>query len=106
MNSAVQPSTSTADLSHCCMMLEPATCYSNAMGSTEASWGKWLIVAGLGLCAIGVLVMVLGKLGIHLGRLPGDLHIEGKNGSFHFPWVTSLVVSIVATLLLNWFTRR
>ena len=76
------------------------------MAGSETSVGKWLVLIGLGLCVLGALIMILDRLGIHLGRLPGDLHVEGKNGSFHFPWVTSLLVSVVLTLLLNWFSRR
>lgn len=76
------------------------------MTSDGSPLGKWLMLAGAGLFVVGVLTVALEKWGVSLGRLPGDLHIEGKSGSFHFPWVTSLVVSIVATLLLNWFMRK
>ena len=41
-----------------------------------------------------------------LGRLPGDLHVERDNFSFHFPIVTCLVVSAILTLVLNLFFRR
>ena len=36
-----------------------------------------------------------------IGRLPGDIRIEGKNGSFYFPIVSSLLLSAVLTILLN-----
>lgn len=72
---------------------------------------KALIVAGLVLCAAGALWWAAQKLpGLdRLGRLPGDVHVEGPRGSFHFPWVTSLVVSLALTLILNlilYFTRN
>ena len=41
-----------------------------------------------------------------LGRLPGDIHLRGKNWSFSFPIVTCIVISVVLTLLLNLFSRR
>jgi hypothetical protein len=65
---------------------------------------KLLVVTGLCLCALGLALWVGDKLG--LGRLPGDLVIKGKNSVFHFPIVTSLVVSVILTVLLNlWFRR-
>lgn len=62
---------------------------------------KLLIGAGLVLVLVGGLMLLLGKLGIHPGRLPGDIHVEGERGAFHFPVVTCVVVSIVLTVLLN-----
>ena len=40
-----------------------------------------------------------------LGRLPGDIHVEGKNGSFHFPIVTCLIASVVLPVVLNVVVR-
>jgi hypothetical protein len=62
-----------------------------------------LIILGLVLVAAGLLWPWLTKIG--LGRLPGDIHIEGENGGFYFPIVTCLVISIVLSLLL-WIFRR
>ncbi len=39
-----------------------------------------------------------------LGRLPGDIVIEGKNGRFYFPVVTCLLISVVLSLVL-WVIR-
>ncbi len=76
------------------------------MISFPSPLGKWLMLIGLGLFVLGVLTTLLARFGIHLGRLPGDIHIEGKQGSFHFPWVTSLVVSLIASWLLHWWSRK
>jgi len=54
-----------------------------------------LIVVGLVLVAAGLLV----KLGLPLGRLPGDIVIRRGNSTFYFPIVTCIVVSVVWTLL-------
>jgi DUF2905 family protein len=64
---------------------------------------RTLIILGLVLVAAGLLWPWLTKIG--LGRLPGDIHIEGENGGFYFPIVTCLVISIVLSILL-WIFRR
>jgi hypothetical protein len=64
-----------------------------------------LIFAGLVLVLIGVLVTLGDKLPIRLGRLPGDIRWEGKNGAFYFPITTSILVSLVLTLVL-WLMGR
>jgi hypothetical protein len=69
------------------------------------SLGKTLMMLGVLLVVIGAVMHFGGKF-INLGRLPGDIHFEKENFSFHFPIVTSIVVSIIATILLNLFTRR
>ena len=67
--------------------------------------GKWIVVIGLGLVVLGVLVWVVGRLGLPLGRLPGDINIQGDNFSFYFPCATSIIASIVLTLFLNLLVR-
>ena len=52
------------------------------------------------MVAFGILVTFGEKLPIRLGRLPGDIRWEGKNGSFYFPITTSIVVSIVLSAIL------
>ena len=44
-----------------------------------AAWGKWLVILGLILVLAGGLVWLLGKSGIALGRLPGDIRIERES---------------------------
>ena len=63
--------------------------------------GKFLIVIGLVIAAIGMLM----TLGVPFGRLPGDVSYRRGNFTFHFPIVTSLVVSIILTLLFTLFRR-
>ncbi|HXJ50513.1 MAG TPA: DUF2905 domain-containing protein [Burkholderiales bacterium] len=62
-----------------------------------------LIILGFVLVAAGLAWPWISKLG--LGRLPGDIRIEGEGGGFYFPIVTCLVISVVLSLLL-WFFRR
>ena len=62
-------------------------------------FGKWLILGGLILAAIGGLFLLGAKLPLRLGRLPGDIAIEGRRGSFYFPVVTCILLSVVLTLV-------
>jgi Protein of unknown function (DUF2905) len=63
------------------------------------SIGRALIGMGLLLVAAGALFLLADKLPFKLGRLPGDIVIEGKNGGFYFPLATCLLISAVVTLL-------
>ncbi len=67
--------------------------------------GKILLILGLLIAAAGAVMMIAPKIP-WLGRLPGDIHLRGKNWSFHFPIVTSIVISIVLTILFNLFSRK
>jgi hypothetical protein len=63
--------------------------------------GKALVFIGLGIAALGLLMMV----GLPFGRLPGDIVVRRGNFSFYFPLATSIVVSILLTLLLTFLKR-
>ena len=69
------------------------------------SFGKLLMLAGAVLLIAGAVFHFGGKF-LSLGRLPGDLHIERGNFSFHFPLVTSILLSIVVTIILNFIARK
>ena len=66
---------------------------------------RFLVIGGVVLILIGGGVYLAAKFGIPLGRLPGDIRIEGKNGSFYFPIVTSIVLSVLLTIILNVIIR-
>jgi hypothetical protein len=65
-----------------------------------SEFGKALIGFGLLLVAVGVIAIALGKLHIPLGRLPGDIAYRGKHGTFYFPIITCIVLSILFSLLM------
>jgi DUF2905 family protein len=70
--------------------------------------GKTLLVMGSALVGIGVLLLFGARLPYRIGRLPGDIVVQGRNGSFYFPVVTCIIVSLLFTLLmwiLNLFRR-
>ncbi|MGE0559149.1 MAG: DUF2905 domain-containing protein [Burkholderiales bacterium] len=62
---------------------------------------KWLVTLFVVLFVLGLAGPLLAKLG--LGRLPGDLQVEHRGRQFHFPFATSIILSLVLTLLL-WVT--
>lgn len=64
-----------------------------------------IIITGLVLVAIGILMTFGDRLPIKLGRLPGDIVLRGKSGTFYFPIVTCLVVSAVLSLVMWWMRR-
>ena len=70
--------------------------------------GKFLIIAGVLLVAVGLLLTAGAKFG-HLGRLPGDIVYKGKNVQFYFPVATCLLLSAVLTLVfwvISLLTKR
>ena len=62
---------------------------------------KALVFIGLGIAALGLLMM----LGLPLFRLPGDIAVKRGNFSFYFPLATSIVLSLLLTLLFSLFRR-
>jgi hypothetical protein len=62
--------------------------------------GKLLVVIGAGLVVAGVVVMLLARLHLPLGRLPGDILYRGKNTTVYFPLATSVLVSVVLSVVL------
>ena len=69
------------------------------------SIARYLMIGGVILFLIGGGVYLAVKFGIPLGRLPGDVRIEGENGLFYFPITTSILVSLVLTIVVNLIFR-
>jgi len=67
--------------------------------------GKALLGVGLLLAVIGAVLMLAGRLGLPLGRLPGDMAYRGKNVSVYFPLGTSILISIVLSVLFYLFSH-
>jgi hypothetical protein len=66
---------------------------------------RYLVIGGILLILIGGGVFLASRMGIPLGRLPGDIRIERGSGLFYFPIVTSCVLSILLTIVLNIIIR-
>ena len=67
--------------------------------------GKAFLGLGLLLAAIGAVLLLAGRFGLPLGRLPGDFAYRGKNVSFYFPLGTSILISIVLSVLFYLFSH-
>jgi hypothetical protein len=67
-------------------------------------WGKLIMFIGGSLFLLGLVFFLGGKF-LNLGKLPGDIFIQKGNFSFYFPVVTSILLSIVLTIILNLFRR-
>jgi len=65
-----------------------------------ADLGKLLIFLGAIIVVAGLVLMLLGRTNLPIGRLPGDILYRGKNTTFYFPLATSIVISVVLSLLL------
>ena len=55
---------------------------------------------GVTLAVIGGIVMLLGRTGLPLGRLPGDVLYRGKNTTFYFPLASCILLSVVLSIVL------
>jgi Protein of unknown function (DUF2905) len=69
------------------------------------SIGRYFIIGGILLIILGGLVILAGKFGLHLGHLPGDIRIEGKNGVFYFPLATCILLSLILSGILTLVSR-
>jgi uncharacterized membrane protein len=63
--------------------------------------GKILIVVGTLAIIIGILLVY--KIPIPFGRLPGDISIKGEHVQFYFPIATCIVLSILFSVLYYLF---
>jgi hypothetical protein len=70
------------------------------------SLGRLLIVAGVVLIAAGIIVLLLERAHLPMGRLPGDVIWRGKNTTVYFPIITCLLLSLLGTLVLWLLNRR
>jgi len=68
--------------------------------------GRSLVILGLIIAGIGLALMFSDRLPFKLGQLPGDVVWKGKNTTFYFPVVTSILLSVVLTLILWLIGRR
>ncbi len=67
--------------------------------------GRLLIGLGIVLLVAGGLLLLLGRTGLPLGKLPGDISYRGKNVSVYFPLGTSILLSVVLSLVFYLLSR-
>ena len=70
-----------------------------------AELGKALLWLAFLLAIVGGLLLIAGRAGLPLGRLPGDFAYRGKNVRVYFPLGTSILLSIILTVLLYLFSK-
>ncbi len=68
------------------------------------SLGMMLIIAGIGLIFMGLILVVLPKIGFF--RLPGDILVKKDGVVIFIPIVSMLLLSLFLTLILNLFFKR
>jgi len=66
-----------------------------------ADLGRLLLVFGVLLLVIGGALMFFGRF-----HLPGDLTFKSGNVTVYIPLATSIVLSVVATIVLNLVFRQ
>ncbi len=69
------------------------------------SLGRTLMILGIGIFVVGGLIFLAGKVGLPLGRLPGDITFSRGNFTCFFPLATMILVSIILTVGLNLLIR-
>ncbi len=69
---------------------------------TMGQIGRFLITLGILLVIMGGLVTVLGTM----PRLPGDIYLQRKGFTLYVPLLSSLLLSLILTILLNLFFAR
>ncbi|MGB6720369.1 MAG: DUF2905 domain-containing protein [Terracidiphilus sp.] len=67
--------------------------------------GKAFLGLGLLLVLVGAVVLIAGRVGLPLGRLPGDFAYRGRRVSFFFPLGTSILISVVLSVLFYLLSR-
>ena len=70
--------------------------------------GRFLLVTGLVLTAVGALLILAPRIpGFdRLGQLPGDFVVERGSVTTFVPIVSSIVISVLLTIVLNVILRR
>ncbi len=71
---------------------------------TLAEIGRALIGVGAVLAVLGAVLILAGRAG--LGRLPGDFSFGGDGVRVYVPLATCLLLSLIATVVLNLLVRR
>ncbi len=61
---------------------------------------KWLVVIVLLVLVSGLFQPQL-RRNLRLGRLPGDLHFRLRGRTYHFPFTSTVLLSLLAWLVLR-----
>jgi hypothetical protein len=67
--------------------------------------GKAVLGIGLFLALLGAFLLLASRIGLHLGKLPGDISYRGKNFSVFAPLGTSILISLVLSAFFYVISR-
>lgn len=67
--------------------------------------GKALLGIGIVCVLLGAAFLLAGRIGLPLGRLPGDISYRGKNFTVFAPLGTSILVSLLLSGILYLISR-
>ena len=67
--------------------------------------GKILITIGICILLIGLIFYFFGDKMGWLGNLYGDIKIIKANYGFYFPITSMIIVSIIGTIFINFFSK-
>ena len=68
-------------------------------------FGKIFLFLGILLVIAGLALILLGRINLPIGRLPGDIFYRGKNTTFYFPLASSVLISVVLSIVLYLISR-
>ncbi len=69
------------------------------------SLARIFVIVGIAFLVLGGLFYIGSRINIPLGKLPGDIVIQGKNITCFIPLATSIILSILFTIILTLITR-
>lgn len=67
--------------------------------------GKSLIILGLVIVGFGILLSISDRIP-YIGRLPGDIIYQKGSLRIYFPLMSSILISVVLTIVINLVLRR
>jgi hypothetical protein len=65
------------------------------------SIARYLMLAGIGLFLVGGVVYVMGRMGVKLFNLPGDIRLQGENLTCLVPITSMILISILLSVILS-----
>lgn len=65
------------------------------------SIARYLMLAGVGLLLVGGAVYVMGRMGVKLFNLPGDIRLQGENLTCLVPITSMILISILLSVILS-----
>jgi hypothetical protein len=67
--------------------------------------GRLLLILAAAIATVGALLYFGARLPFRLGRLPGDIIHRGEHTTVYFPIASCLVISIVLSAILWFFSH-